>query len=326
MSGPAMATKRFERSGQPTLVFDEVGDPSAPPVILLHGGGAGTRKGWMDIPQRLARTHRVLVPDLRGHGDSDHADGAYGIEHNADDIAAFIERVAGGRAALVGHSWGGLIAAQVAGTRPELVDRVFFEDAGLHRTEGTRSRGSRPYRSEEFRAKIEELLDRNAPLDELSAAFVQEWMETGGLLRPRRDMLLAHRDRGMSIEEIVDMQVEAPSPTGGKLGDLMGRDTLLEQTTGLLALDPDFFTTKDRLAAYDKERPITCPVFMLRADPAFGPPPMGGVFPAEAEESFLATHPKATVEFVEGAGHGIHGQMPDLFVERLEAFLRGIDG
>ena len=314
--------KRFEADGHPGLAYDDLGDPEAPPVVLLHGG-AGTRKGWMDIPQRLADDHRVLVLDLRGHGDSDHADGAYGIEDYASDVEAFIEQVAGGSAALVGHSWGGLVAAHVAGTRPELVERVFFVDAPLHWTSIPRSQNSREFRPDDFRAKVDRLLDDDTGLAEIVAAVVQEWMETGDAFRPRRELLLAYRSRGKSVEDIVEIQMDAPSPLGeGTLGELMGgREVLLEMTRGLLALDPTMFTTKGRLDGYDPKRPMTCPVFMLRADPSTGPPPMGGMFPPEAEEPFLAAHPKATVEFVEGARHLIHMQMPDLFTEKLEAFL-----
>src|SRR5215207_10835266 len=75
------------------------------PVVLVHGlGGAATN--WTRLAPLLARSRRVLVPDLPGHGRSGsigrHADlGAY-----ADGTVAIMEQEATPRAALIGHSMG----------------------------------------------------------------------------------------------------------------------------------------------------------------------------------------------------------------------------
>ncbi|MFN2378133.1 MAG: alpha/beta fold hydrolase [Candidatus Binatia bacterium] len=90
------------------LVADAYGDPSSPPVLLLHGGGQ-TRHAWGGTAGRLAEAGFYAVTlDLRGHGESSWADdGEYGI----DKFAADIHAVAGAlpsRPALVGASLGGI--------------------------------------------------------------------------------------------------------------------------------------------------------------------------------------------------------------------------
>lgn len=92
------------------LVGDAFGDPSQPPVILLHGGGQ-TRHAWGATAQDLARQGwYALALDQRGHGESDWApDGDYRYEAFCADlevVLAQLERPP----ALVGASLGGIVA------------------------------------------------------------------------------------------------------------------------------------------------------------------------------------------------------------------------
>src|SRR5690606_8456935 len=98
-------------------------DPTAPAVVLLHGGGQ-TRHAWGGAAAALARAgyHGVSV-DLRGHGDSDWSpDGSYSFDQYAGDVRALAERFTSehGAPALVGASMGGLsIMVAVGETPPE---------------------------------------------------------------------------------------------------------------------------------------------------------------------------------------------------------------
>lgn len=70
------------------LVADRGGDPAAPAVVLLHGGGQ-TRHSWSRvIAPLIAAGLQVVNFDARGHGDSDWSpDGAYSLADRADDLA-----------------------------------------------------------------------------------------------------------------------------------------------------------------------------------------------------------------------------------------------
>ena len=138
-------------------------------------------------------------------------------------------------------------------------------------------------------------------------------------------MWLAQREVGATVDEMADAFRQTPTPAGGVVGDRIDEHSARGVVSGLLDNDPEVFAPgEDALDAYDPKRPMKCPVYVLRADPAAGPPPIGGAFPPDFEEPFLATHPHATVEFVPGAGHGVHVQMPELFIDRLERFLGGL--
>ncbi len=97
------------------LVADAWGDPEAPPVVLLHGGGQ-TRHAWGGTAATLAREGWYAVSlDLRGHGESGWApDGDYSVDAFVRDVQAWVDgfRV---RPVLVGASLGGISALLAEG-------------------------------------------------------------------------------------------------------------------------------------------------------------------------------------------------------------------
>lgn len=98
------------------------GPADAPAILLIHGGGVA---GWMWQAQvaELARDHRVIVPDLPGHGRS--ASERYTTQEEvAAALAAVLEGERVTDVAVVGFSLGGQLAVQLASTRPDLVGRV----------------------------------------------------------------------------------------------------------------------------------------------------------------------------------------------------------
>ncbi len=105
------------------LVADVGGEPGAPCVVLMHGGGQ-TRFSWQAAMQELIEAgYRVINFDARGHGDSAWAGaGGYSLARNARDLAHLISTVPG-PVALVGASLGGATAlrAMADGMRPAAV-------------------------------------------------------------------------------------------------------------------------------------------------------------------------------------------------------------
>jgi pimeloyl-ACP methyl ester carboxylesterase len=81
------------------------GDEAAPPVVLLHGW---PQHWWCfrAVIPALARSHRVIAPDLRGHGWSEAPSSGYAMEQLASDLLALLDALAVERAGLVGHDWG----------------------------------------------------------------------------------------------------------------------------------------------------------------------------------------------------------------------------
>ena len=93
------------------------------PLVLLHGGlGAGSMFG--DNLVALAKNHRVILPDLQGHGRTADIDRPMTLEAMADDIAALLAHLKIPQADVMGYSLGGGVALQVAVRHPELVRKL----------------------------------------------------------------------------------------------------------------------------------------------------------------------------------------------------------
>lgn len=125
--------RRFLGHGGILLTADVWGSDSAPPLVLLHGGGQ-TRHAWGRTGPRLAALGwQVIAPDLRGHGESGwSADGGYDLDLYAEDVRALVAEL-GGRPLLIGASLGGLSALLAAGEAPEAAIRALVLVDVAHR-------------------------------------------------------------------------------------------------------------------------------------------------------------------------------------------------
>lgn len=81
-----------------------------PPLVLLPGITAAAAT-FAFLAKRLARAHRVFVPDVRGRGLSDHPKAGFSLGDYAGDLAGIVDRLRLSRPLLVGHSMGARIAA-----------------------------------------------------------------------------------------------------------------------------------------------------------------------------------------------------------------------
>lgn len=117
-------------SGIPTAVL-EGGEGS--PLVLLHGPGEFAAK-WLRVLPDLVSTHRVIAPDLPGHGASEAGPAPLEPDRVLEWLDALIEHTCPSPPALVGHILGGAIAARYATLHSERLDRLVLVDAlGLAR-------------------------------------------------------------------------------------------------------------------------------------------------------------------------------------------------
>lgn len=100
----------------------ERGDPSRPPLVMLHGLASSSRC-WQRTLPAVERLHRVLLVDLFAG-----ATRRFGLEHSARELAERLVALAVAPAVLIGHSMGGLVALHVAAEAPELVASLVLVD------------------------------------------------------------------------------------------------------------------------------------------------------------------------------------------------------
>jgi pimeloyl-ACP methyl ester carboxylesterase len=105
---------------------------SGSPFVLLHGGLASGEMFGPIVPA-LSERHRVIVPDLQGHGRT--ADIDRPIDHRlmADDIAALIDYLGLDKPDLVGYSLGGGVAFFTAAKYPDKVGKLVIASANIRR-------------------------------------------------------------------------------------------------------------------------------------------------------------------------------------------------
>ena len=112
-----------------THLFVRVGG-SGPAVLLLHGFG-DTGDMWAPLAAELSKDHEVIVPDLRGMGQSDHPDVGYTKKNQAADIAGVMDDLKESSAALVTHDIGDMVGYALAALYPGRISRWVVIDAPL---------------------------------------------------------------------------------------------------------------------------------------------------------------------------------------------------
>ena len=101
---------------------------SGPAVVLIHGFG-DTGDMWGPLAAQLAKTHTVIVPDLRGMGRSSRAASGYDKKSQAQDIRTVLTALGQDRADVVGHDIGTMVAYAYAATYPDKVTKLVVMDA-----------------------------------------------------------------------------------------------------------------------------------------------------------------------------------------------------
>jgi len=159
---------------------------AGPTIVLVHGF-TGSKENWLPLMRRLARTHRVIAPDLPGWGDSERVDGAdYGPLAQAERLKSFLATLESKPVLLLGHSMGGQIVGLLAAREPQVAGRIgLMSSAGVRFADNDFGRavlaGENPF----------EVTDR-ASLDRyLGIVFVDPpwvpWPASAALIRQRRD-------------------------------------------------------------------------------------------------------------------------------------------
>ena len=130
MRGPAPEPRHeYYESQRIRMHYVVWGDPSPgsgdakPPLLLIHGGQDHCRN-WDFVAAYLADAFTIYAPDLRGHGDSGWSiGGMYSLPEFVYDVSVLADNLPR-PLTIMGHSLGGAIALQYAGTFPDVVSRV----------------------------------------------------------------------------------------------------------------------------------------------------------------------------------------------------------
>jgi lipase len=104
--------------------------PTRPPQILAIHGLTGHGRRWQTLARRHLPEFAILAPDLIGHGRSSWA-APWSIDANVGALAGLLDAEADGPVVVVGHSFGGAIALNLAAARPDLIAALVLLDPAV---------------------------------------------------------------------------------------------------------------------------------------------------------------------------------------------------
>ncbi len=182
------------RSGDAQLFYEVTGD--GPPVVLLHPFPLN-HSFWTPVAEQLSTRYRLLLPDLRAHGDSDLGEGPATMQKLADDLAALCRQERITKAYFVGVSIGGYLLFEFWRRHRERVGALVLANtrAGAETADGTANRLA-------IAAKV---------LREGTAGFIEEMLPkllSPATLNNRPDIVDAARRmmQKMSADDIAGVQ------------------------------------------------------------------------------------------------------------------------
>jgi len=167
--GAASADERFFDSNGVRIRYLERG--SGAPVVLVHGFTGAIERSWIAtrVLPDLARDHRVIALDLRGHGGSGKPRDPVAYNELGEDIIRLLDHLAIPRAHVVGYSLGGIIVAKLLTTHPERFITATLGAASHRRSRSTRSDQAAEDAARELEIGLpyRTLILATAPTDEL---------------------------------------------------------------------------------------------------------------------------------------------------------------
>jgi pimeloyl-ACP methyl ester carboxylesterase len=258
-----------------------------PNLVLVHGSRDHARN-WDLVAQALCKDFRIVAPDLRGHGDSSWAPGAmYSIPEYVLDISALIDIIGKHPVYLIGHSLGGAVVMQYAGTYPDRVHKLISIEGFGPAPEKLVPRPAH----ERLRLWIENMRDYETRtphhypgLDDAVARMKEANPHLSDDMARHLTLFGANWNPDASLVWKFDNYVRAFSPYGFNMED-----------------------------AQEIWRQITCPVLLFRGLDSWTVDP--------EKDGRIRAIPDYRLINVPDAGHWVHHDQPEIFIEESRKFL-----
>ncbi|MDA1241402.1 MAG: alpha/beta hydrolase [Chloroflexi bacterium] len=286
MASPTKPRDEFVEVNDLKLHYREWGDTRSRHALIMLHGYAATSEMWSDVASDLAREFRVIALDMRGYGQSDHADDMdYTRSAQLDDLEKFIDALGLRSVTLAGHSMGGALAICYASEHPEIVTALVVIEAA----------------PEVLRSGIEGLRrllmtgESFASMDEAIEAFrAQQPYAVTEQLERRVLSVLKTNESGRLVwnfdEAFRDPQIRPPEPDPGqrRLSDL-----------------------------WDSADRIQCPAMIIRGQDT-------DMLTPEAIQRLHRRIPGSRVSLIEDAGHQVPTDQPAALALNIREFLQSI--
>ncbi len=272
------------------LHYVDWGNEEKPPLVLIHGSKDHARS-WDWVARELRDDYHIIAPDLRGHGDSAWSTGGhYLINEFVLDIAQLINTLDLQPVTIVAHSLGGAVALQYAGVYPDRAAKIVaIEGLGP------------PPKMVETRANI------------------PDWERIEGWIEQVRSISARQPKRYPSIDAAAArMQEENPFLSTQQAHHLTVHGVARNED-GTFSWKFDNYTRVFFPQRFDADtrsamwRRIDCPTLLIRGSESWASDPQ--------EDGRLEPFKNARAVNIEGAGHWVHHDRLDVFLDRVREFL-----
>jgi pimeloyl-ACP methyl ester carboxylesterase len=272
------------------LHYVDWGNEDKPPLLLVHGGRDHCRS-WDWVAQELRDDWHIIAPDLRGHGDSAWSpEGNYNMQAYIYDLAQLIHQLKLAPVTIVSHSLGGNICLRYTGLYPENVRKIVAIEGLGPSPDRLAERRKTPWQ-EHFRKMIDDkrgLAGRQPKrYDTLEQAYAR--------MKEENSFLTAEQARHLTINGI------ARNEDG----------TYSWKFDNYLRVWESVDITHEQVAELWSN--ISCPTLLLYGEKSWASNP--------AEDGRIKHFKHADVKMFPEAGHWLHHDQFDLFIETLRDFL-----
>lgn len=272
------------------LHYADWGNEDAPPLLLVHGGRDHCRS-WDWTAEALRKDWHVIAPDLRGHGDSAWSpEGNYNMQAYIYDLAQLIHQLKLAPVTIVSHSLGGNICLRYTGLYPENVRKIVAIEGLGPSPSRLEERRKTPWQ-DHFRKMIDDkrgLAGRQPKrYDSLEQAYAR--------MKEENSFLTAEQARHLTINGI------ARNEDG----------TYSWKFDNYLRVWESVDITHEQVAELWSN--ISCPTLLLYGEKSWASNP--------AEDGRIKHFKHADVKMFPEAGHWLHHDQFDLFIETLRDFL-----
>ena len=287
MDGP---TSHFFFSQRLRLHYVDWGNEGAPPMLLVHGGRDHCRN-WDWVAERLRDRFHVIAPDLRGHGDSGWAvGGGYDMAAYIYDLAQIVHQKGMAPVTIISHSLGAGIALNYCGAFADQVAKVVAIE-GLGPSPAMLAENAKRSVDERLRRWVDDRRKnsgrtprRYASLDEATARMA----EANPHLSPEQARHLTVYGALQNEDGTYSWKFDNHTGGGGVGG----------------------LSHADQQALWSK---ITAPVLLVRGAESWASDPV--------KDGRIKHFANARLVNVEGAGHWVHHDQLEVFMEAVDGFL-----
>ncbi len=249
------------------LFYREFGNGK--PFIIIHGL-FGMSDNWVAIAKQIAeKGFRVILPDLRNHGQSLHSS-VFDYPSMVNDLLDLFNSLCINKALICGHSMGGKVAMNFAIAHPDRVEKLIVADMGV----------------KEYAVHNNDILDAMLSVDFTAVSSRKE------------------------VEEKIEEFVKSYSVRQLLMKNLNRNGNAFEWKLNALSIKDNF---KNIFLRVETEKPFNKPVLFIHGE-------LSDYVLDSDFEDIKKIFPSAVLEAVPNAGHWIHADNPEFFIESILDF------